>query len=214
MSEDKFIEVDLELRLAHSVVRAGQPLLEVSNGAIGKWDSRLRALTEFGAQRLSACDMFEPDFRKTLKALEAIRVDGRAGRDVFVKEGNDGLGLEIWDYFHSDAPRAPATLFHCDQNQRRSSPLELSASTETRLLAANPGFINFYLAVQRLPSYIHHGPAELVKHHPGGLVTRQTELSLYEEGGYAALIGGHQVGGPEPMGQRNLGPVKNRPGGQ
>ena len=73
MSEDEFVEVDLELRLAHSVVGADQPLLEVSNRAIGKWDSRLRAFTEFGSQRLSAGDMLEPSFGKTLKALKAIR---------------------------------------------------------------------------------------------------------------------------------------------
>jgi hypothetical protein len=46
------------------------------------------------------------------------------------------------------------------------------------LFAANPRFINFHLAVQRFPSYIHHRPAELVKQHPGGLVTGQTKLSL------------------------------------
>jgi hypothetical protein len=56
--------------------------------------------------------------------------------------------------------------------------LSCTAPSETGLLAANPRFINFYLAVQRLPSYIHHGAAELVKHHPGSLVTGQTELSL------------------------------------
>jgi hypothetical protein len=106
--------------------------------------------------------MFEPSFRETLKTLEAIRIDGRAGRDVLIEEGEDGLGLEIGDHFHSDAPRSPATLFHRDQDQRRSSPLELSASAEAGLLTANPRFINFYFAVQRLPSYIHHGPAELV----------------------------------------------------
>jgi hypothetical protein len=105
--------------------------------------------------------MFEPSFRETLKTLEAIRIDGRAGRDVLI-EGRMVLGLEIGDRFHSDAPRSPATLFHRDQDQRRSSPLELSASAEAGLLTANPRFINFYFAVQRLPSYIHHGPAELV----------------------------------------------------
>ncbi len=178
MPEDKFVEVDLELRLAHAVVGADQPLLEVSNGAISERDSRLRAFTEFRSERLSTGDVFKPSFCETLKALEAIRIDGRAGRDVLVEEGDDGLGLEIWDHFHSDASRASATLFHCNQNQGRSSPLKLSASAETGLLAANPRFVNFYLAVQRFPSYIHHGPAEFVKHHPGGLVTGQTQLSL------------------------------------
>jgi hypothetical protein len=41
--EDKFVEVNLELRFAYAVVGADQPLLEIPNSAIGKWDSRLRA---------------------------------------------------------------------------------------------------------------------------------------------------------------------------
>jgi hypothetical protein len=214
VSKDEFVEVDLELRLAHPVLGSDQPLLEVSNSAIGKWDSRLRPFTEFGSQGLSAGNMFEPRVRETLKALEAIRVNSRAGRDVLVEEGDDGLAFEIWDHFHSDAARASAALFYGNQNQRCPSPLELSASAETSLLAANPSFINFYLAVQRLPSYIHHRPAELVKQHPCGLVTGQTELPLYEQGRNPTLVGGHQIGGPEPLGERNLGPVKNRPGCQ
>ena len=73
MPKDELIQIDLELSSTHAVVGADQPLLEVSNRAIGKWDSRLRAFTEFGSQRLSAGDMLEPSFGKTLKALKAIR---------------------------------------------------------------------------------------------------------------------------------------------
>jgi hypothetical protein len=51
-----------------------------------------------------------------------------------------------------------------------------------------------------------------MKHPPGGLVTGQTELPLHEQGRHATLVGGHQVGGPKPMGQRSPGPMKNRPG--
>src|SRR5271169_3763631 len=36
----------------------------------------------------------------------------------------------------------------------------------------------FYLTVQRFPSYTHHRPTELVKQHPGGLVTGQAEVPL------------------------------------
>ena len=131
-----------------------------------------------------------------------------------MEERDDGLGLEVRDRFHSDVSRPPAPLFHRHQNQRRSSPLELSASAESGLLAANPRFINFHLAVQRLPSYINHGAAQLVQHHPGGLVTGQTELPLYEQGRHTPLVDGHQIGSPEPIGQRNPGPVKDRPGCQ
>ena len=189
--EDEFVEIDLELRLAHSVVGADQPLLEVSNRTVGKRDGRLPAFPEVGPQRLSSGNMFQPSFRETLKAFESIRIDSRARRNVLLEKGDDGLGLEIGDHFHSDAPRSSATLFHRDQNERRSSPLELPASAETGLLAANPRFINLYLAVQRLPRYIHHGPAELVKHHPSGLVTGQTELPLYQQGRHTTLVGGH-----------------------
>src|SRR6266404_3643467 len=87
--------------------------------------------------------MFEASFRETLEALEAIRVDSRTGRDVQVEEGEDGLAPEIRDHFHSDAAGAPATPFYCDQNQRRPSPLELSAAAEAGLLSANPRFIDF-----------------------------------------------------------------------
>lgn len=158
---------------------------------VGKRDGRLPAFPEVGPQRLSPGNMFQPSFRETLKAFESIRIDSRARRNVLLEKGDDGLGLEIGDHFHSDAPRSSATLFHRDQNERRSSPLELPASAETGLLAANPRFINLYLAVQRLPRYIHHGPAELVKHHPSGLVTGQTELPLYQQGRHTTLVGGH-----------------------
>ena len=103
MPEDEFVEVNLELRFAYSVVGADQPLLEVPDSAIGKWYSRLRAFPERGSQRLSASDMFEASFRETLKALEAIGVDGRTGRDVLVEEGDDGLASEIRNHFHSYA---------------------------------------------------------------------------------------------------------------
>jgi hypothetical protein len=46
--------------------------------------------------------MFEPSFGQARKALEAIGVDGRTGRDILVEEGDDGVALEIWDYSHAD----------------------------------------------------------------------------------------------------------------
>jgi len=117
-------------------------LLEVSNTTIGKLDGRLRTFAEFGSQWLSAGGMFEPSVSKTLKALEAIGVDGRARRYILVEERDDGLGLEVRDRFHSDVSRPPAPLFHRHQNQRRSPTLELSAPAEASLLAADPRFID------------------------------------------------------------------------
>jgi hypothetical protein len=99
--EDEFVEIDLELGLTYSVIGANQPLLEISDSPIGERNSRLRALSECGSQWLSTGDMFEPSFRQARKALEAIGVDGRTGRDILVEEGDDGVALEIWDYSHA-----------------------------------------------------------------------------------------------------------------
>ena len=159
-------------------------------------------------------EVFETSFRKTLKALEAIGVEGRARRDVLGEEGNDRLGLEIGYHSQADAPRGLAAFLHRHQDEGRASSLELSASSQTSLFAAHPGLIHFYLTVQGLPSCIHHCPAEFVKHHPGRLVTGQTELTLQKQGGYTPLVGGHQIGGPEPMGQREFRPVQHSPGRQ
>jgi hypothetical protein len=178
MPEHEFVEIGLKLGFTDSMIGTDQPLLEIPYGAIGEWNSRLRALSECRSQRLSAGDMFESRFRQPRKALEAIGVDGRTGRDILVEEGDDGAALEIWDRFHADATRTSATPLHCDQNQRCPSPFELSATAEASLLATNPRFINLYLAVQRFPGEIHHRSAEFVKQHPGGLVTGQSELPL------------------------------------
>ena len=104
VSEDELIQIDLELSSAHAVVGADQPLLEVANGTIGEGHDRFRAFAEFGSQRLSAGDVFEASFRESRKALEAIRVDGRAGGDVLSEETDHCLSLEVRDHFHADAP--------------------------------------------------------------------------------------------------------------
>lgn len=89
----------------------------------------------------------------------------------------------------------------------RPSVLELPASAESSLLTANPRLIHLYLTVERFPSRVYHCPAQLVEHHPCGLVAGKAQLTLQKQGGHAALVGGHQVCGPEPVGQRNLGPM-------
>ena len=43
--KDEFVEVSLELGLAHTVVGADEPLLEVANGSIGKWNGGLRTFS-------------------------------------------------------------------------------------------------------------------------------------------------------------------------
>jgi hypothetical protein len=46
MAKDEFVEINLKLRLAHSVVGADQPLLQVANGPISERDSGLRTFAQ------------------------------------------------------------------------------------------------------------------------------------------------------------------------
>jgi hypothetical protein len=122
--------------------------------------------------------MFKAGINETCETLEAIRIDGGTKCDVSGKNRDYRAGLAVGNHVHASSTGRATTLFHGHQNESRSSILELPAPLQPGLLAANPRVINLYLAAQGLPSHIHHRPPEFVKHHPRGLVTGKTELSL------------------------------------
>ena len=61
---------------------------------------------------------------------------------------------------------------------------------------------------------IDHGAAQLVQHHPSGLVAFDAELALELDCRDATRFGAHQVSSPEPQVQRRPGAVQDRAGGQ
>src|ERR1039458_1536913 len=206
MAKDEFVEVNLKLGLAHSVVGADQPLLEVANGSVGKPDSGPRAFAPLCSATLVASDVFKAGLREAGEAFETVRIDRGSRCDVLDKERNYRGGLEVRNHFHPDSTGSFPTLFDSDQDKSGSAVLELPAPSETGLFPANPRVINLYLTVRRFPSRIHHRPTKFVKHHPGSLVTRKTELTLQQQCGHSTLVSSHQVGCPEPAGQRSLRP--------
>ena len=58
-----------------------------------------------------------------------------------------------------------------------------------------------------------HAAAQLGAQQPGRLVGAEAELALQLQRRDAVGMGGHQIGGPEPDGQRQLGVVHDRAGG-
>src|SRR5205823_9731402 len=125
-----------------------------------------------------ASDVFEAGLRETDEAFETVRIDGGARSEVLGEERNYRGGLEVRNHAHAGSTGSFPTLFDGDQDESGSAVLELSASSQAGLLPANPRIINLYLPTQRFPSRTHHRPAQFVKHHPGGLVTGNTELTL------------------------------------
>ncbi len=148
------------------------------------------------------------------KLLRPSVKDGGSRGDVLGEDRDYRGGLEVRNHSHPGSTGSFPTLFDSDQDKSGSAVLELSASSETGLFPADPGVINLYLTVQRLPSHTHHRPAQFVKHHPGGLVSGKTELTLQQQRGHSTLIRSHQIRRPEPVGQRSLRPMKNGPGRQ
>jgi hypothetical protein len=214
VSEDELVEVDLELTAADAMVGANQPLLEVTDGSVARGTTDLAPLRNFGPQGLSAGDMLETSLFQTRERLEPIGVNSRTGSHVLGEETVDGVGFEVGDDGHPETPRGFSPLLDGDQHKRCPTPLELTASSNTSLGSAHPGVVNFDFVAKRFASQVDHGSPKLMEHHPGGFVTSNAKLALEQQCRDTPFIGGHQVGCPEPQGQRRLRIMKDGPRGQ
>jgi len=209
VSEDELVEVDLELAAANAVVGANQPLLQVTDGSVGQGHDRFGTLAQFGSQGLSARDMLETQAFQAPETFQPIGVDGRSRGHVLHEEIVDGIACEVRDDGHAEAPRGSSPLLDRHKHECRPATLELAASSDTSLGSAHPRVIDLDFAPKRLASKVDHRAPKLMEHHPGGFVTSKAKLALEEERRDAAFVGGHQVGGPEPQGQRRLRIMKD-----
>src|SRR5256712_5646958 len=126
-------------------------------------------------------------------------------------EAVDRRRPEVWDDCHPGPPRSSSALLNGYHDECRAAPPELAAPADPGLGTANPGVVDFYLAVKRLAHRIHRRSPELVKYHPSGFIKLKTKLVLEKQRRDASLVGRHQVGRPEPEGQRGLRIVKDCP---
>ncbi len=207
--KNKLVQVGLELGATDPVMSAHEPLLQVTDGAIGQWDHRLCAAAQFGSERLRASEVPETNFLQAVEALEAISIDRGIGSNVLDDEAVDGRRPEVRDDGHTNPSRASPPLLYGYQNECRPAPLELAAASETSLGPAHPGLVHLDLTTKGFASEVHGRSSELVKDHPCGLVTPKPELTLEKQCRNTPFVGCHQVGGPEPKGQGSLGIVKN-----
>jgi hypothetical protein len=208
--KDELIEIDLQVTAADPVIRPDQPLLQIANRSVNSRQHRTTTL----AYPLLAGDVAKTDLGQATERFETIGVDRRLSGDVAYGEIGEGAAAEVRNDFHSSTSRSLAPFFHRDRDKGGFPTLQLTTAAETRLGPANPGVVEFHLAVQRLPRRIHHGPAEFVEDQPGRFVPADPQLALEQQGRHPALIGRHQIGGPEPQRQRRSRPVENRSRGQ
>jgi len=214
VSKHEFVQVDLELSSADSVMSANQPVLEVADDAIGEWYDRARTFTERRSQRLLKRDVPVPSSLQASKRPEAVGIDRCASGYVRCDDARHGGRGEIRQDKEPDPARPVITLFDADQHRDRATVSQLTASSDARLRPANPRVVELDVTVEWLAGRVDHSSAKFVQHHPRGFIPAETELPLDPERRDAALIGRHQVGGPKPLRERGLGVVQHRPGRQ
>src|SRR4051794_39304102 len=88
----------------------------------------------------------------------------------------------------------------------------LTAAFEALLVPAEPEVVDLHLALQGLALGSHHRPAQLLEHEPGGLIARESELSLQLLARDPGGVGGAQMGAPEPGARGGARSVHPRPG--
>jgi hypothetical protein len=100
----EFIEINLELITANTVMSSEQPLLEIANGPVCQRHHGFRAFSQVDSQRLAARYMLEACLFQPSEAFQSVSVYGGTWRHVVLKEGQQSLASEIRDHSHACAP--------------------------------------------------------------------------------------------------------------
>ena len=104
------------------------------------------------------------------------------------------------------------TLHRTDDRRFALCRAELLLVPMTVLVfAANPRFVHFHNA-PKLRLWRDQRRADFVAHGMGRLVAAEAHHTLDLEGAHSLLAGKHQMGDPEPIAERLLGVLKDRPG--
>jgi hypothetical protein len=214
VTKDELVEVNLKLCLADPMVRSDQPLLEVPDGTVREGHDGGDTVAQGARARLSPPNVSDARRLQVFEAFQAVGHDCRPWADVLLDELDHRRLFEIRDHRHPDSARDTVTIFDRCHDDGRFSPFELTTASQTGLLPTDPGVIELDVAVQRLARRVHHRAPQFVQQHPGRFVATKPQLPLEQERGDPALVGGHEIPGPEPHGQRHLRVVKNRSGGE
>src|SRR5712671_5010646 len=206
-AEDEFIEVALEVLAAHPVVDAQGPDLEVGEDPVnpGQDDMGGHLADDVG---------IVGDAGGAGVSRPTIRLGGGAGGDVGGEEGVEAGGRVISDLAEADAAGAkPAVLDGADDQHFALMAAPATARDRIVFAAARDlGFINLDEAGQGAAARGEHAAAQLGANQPRRLVGAESELTLQLQSRDAIGVGGHQISGPEPSGQRQLGVVHDGSG--
>src|SRR6202048_411389 len=219
VSEDKLVEIGVEVLAAQPMIGAEPPTLHQREDAMnpgqhdmaGHLADRPRIVSVIG----------EPGIRSV-----PVGEQRRSGLHVGPYKGFDRSRGVVWDSGETDTSRPSIQVFrsfppwlglvcaavdHLDSASDKDLPGFYGIEKAVVGPERNFGLVDLHHALQRLALGIDHRSSELLRQQPSSLV-RDAELGLELDCRHAIGVGCHEVRGPVPHRQRQLGPVHRRPG--
>jgi len=209
-AEDEFIEVGLEVLAAQPVIDAQGPDLEVGEDPVhpGQDDMGGHLADDMG---------IVGDTGGAGVAGPAVGLGSGGGRQVGGEKGMQAGRRIIGHLAQTDAAGAGTAVLHFNRtdNQHFASVAAAATARDRIVFAAADdfGFVDFDEAGEQASAGGQHAAAQLGADQPSRLVGAEGELTLQLQGRDAVGVGGHQISGPEPDRQRQLGVMHDGPGG-
>jgi hypothetical protein len=209
-AENAFIEVGLEVLAAQAMIDAERPGLEVGKDAVGPGP---HDMSSHLADRMGIV----VHARGARIARPAVGLGGSTGGEIGRQEGMQAGSRVIGHLLKADTAGTGPAVLHVDRtNDEDCALMTASAATGRGILraaAGDRGLIDFDETAQRVAIRRHHAGAQLGAEQPSRLIGAQGELLLQLQGGDPVGMGGHQISGPQPQGQRQLRAVQDGSGG-
>src|SRR3954451_3706153 len=147
----------------------------------------------------------------------AVGFGGGAGGEIGLEEGMQTIGRIVGHLLEADATGAGPAILDLDGADYEYLALMAApaAAGQGIVLAAadDLGFVDLDEPGQGAAVASHHAAPQFGTQQPSRLVGAEAELALQLQGRDAVGMGGHQIGGPEPQGQRQLGVMHDGAGG-
>ena len=209
-AEDEFIEVRLEVLAAQPVIDAQGPDFEVGEDPVNPWEH------DVGGHLADDVGIVG-DAGGAGVPGPAIGFGGGAGGEIGGKKGMEAGGRVIGDLAETDAAGTKAAVLDLDgADDQHFALMAAPATARDRIVftaAGDFGFIDLDQSGKRAAARSEHAAAQLGADQPRRLVGAETELALQLQSRDAVGVGRHQISGPEPGGQRQLGVMHDGSGG-
>ena len=209
-AEDELIEIGLEVLAAQTVIDAQGPNLEVGEDPVnprehdvgGHFADDMGIMSDAGGAGISG---------------PTIGLGGGTGADVGGEEGVEAGSRVIGHLAQAKATGAKPAVFDLDGADDQDFALMAAPATaRDRVVfatASDFGLVDLDEAGQGAATRREHAAAQLGADQPRRLVGAEGELALQLQSRDAVGVGSHQISGPEPSGQRQLGVMHDGSGG-